>query len=87
MAGATLSEMKPHAEMKILTARHFLFYMAVACVAAAIVCAASETLDWSNGLTFAALVVAETIVSITALRESLFTPASRGQRQDSRHAS
>lgn len=86
MARATLSEMKPHADMKILTARHFLFYMGVACVAAAIVCAASEALDWSNGLTFAALVVTETIVSITALRESLFAPTPKRQRRDSRHA-
>ncbi|HWM53885.1 MAG TPA: hypothetical protein VNO20_00645 [Solirubrobacterales bacterium] len=72
--------------MKILTARHFLFYMGVACVAAAIVCAASEALGWSNGLTFGILVITETIVSITALRESLFAPVpGRGQQQD-RHA-
>jgi len=79
--------MKSHADMKMLTARHFLFYMGVACVTAAIVCATSEALSWSNGLTFTALVITETIVSITALRESLFAPTTRrGQRRDGQHA-
>jgi membrane protein implicated in regulation of membrane protease activity len=66
--------MKAHAEMKILTARHFLFYMGMACLAAAVVWATAEVLSWSNGLTFAAVVAVETLVSVTALRESLFAP-------------
>jgi membrane protein implicated in regulation of membrane protease activity len=69
--------MKPRAEMKILTMQHFLFYMGMACLAATLVWAASELLSWSNGLSFAALVVVETLVSVIALRESLFAPATR----------
>lgn len=73
--------------MKILTMRHFLFYMGMACVATVVVWGASEVLSWSNGLTVAALVVIETLVSLFALRESLFAPARRpGGGQHSHHA-
>jgi hypothetical protein len=73
--------------MKILTMRHFLFYMGMACVATVIVWGASEVLSWSNGLTVAVLVVVETLVSVVALRESLFAPATRsGDGQASHHA-
>lgn len=78
--------MKPHSEMKILTMRHFLFYMGVACIAAMLVLAATELLSWSNGLSFAALVVVETLVSLFALRESLFAPATRPGGGQSRHS-
>ena len=79
--------MKPHAEMKILTMRHFLFYMGMACVATIVVWGASEVLDWSNSLTVAVLVVVETLVSLFALRESLFAPATRrGGGQHRHHA-
>ena len=79
--------MKPRAEMKILTMRHFLFYMGMACLAAMLVLAATELLSWSNGLAFAALVVVETLVSLFALRESLFVPATRPRDgQHSHHA-
>jgi membrane protein implicated in regulation of membrane protease activity len=78
--------MKPRTEMKILTMRHFLFYMGVACLAAMLVLAATELLSWSNGLAFAALVVVETLVSLIALRESLFAPATRPRRRQSRHS-
>lgn len=49
----------------------------MACLAAVFVLAATELLSWSNGLAFAALVVVETLVSLIALRESLFVPATR----------
>ncbi len=79
--------MKPRTEMKILTMRHFLFYMGMACLAAVLVLAATELLSWSNGLSFAVLVVVETLVSLVALRESLFAPARRpGGGQHSHHA-
>lgn len=77
--------MNPRAEMKILTMRHFLFYMGMACVATVAVWGASEVLSWSNGLTVAVLVVVETLVSLVALRESLFAPATRPPSRQSRH--
>jgi hypothetical protein len=71
--------------MKILTMRHFLFYMGMACLATIVVWGVSEVLGWSNGLTVAVLVVVETLVSLVALRESLFAPAARSSSGQSRH--
>jgi putative flippase GtrA len=73
--------MKDRTEMKILTARHFLFHMGMACVAGTVVAITSRLLEWSNGLTFAAAAVAATVVSMISLRESLFAPAQRPDRR------
>jgi hypothetical protein len=79
--------MKPRNELKIYTLRHFLFYMGITWVAAAVIWAASEVFDWSYGLSVGVLIVAGLIVPTVALRESLFAPAQKpGRRQHSRHA-
>jgi hypothetical protein len=65
------------AEMKSLTARHFLFYMGVVCVVVTAVAITTRLLDLSNGLTFAIAALAATIVAAVALRESLFSPTPR----------
>lgn len=73
--------------MKMLTLRHFLFYMGLACAAGAIIGAAARIMDWSTGLVYAVALPACTLIVIIALREGLFGPARRSeQQQRGRHA-
>lgn len=72
--------------MKMLTMRHFLFYMGLACTAGAIIGAAAGIMDWSTGLIYAVTLPVCTVIVIIALREGLFGPAQRPkQQQRGRH--
>jgi hypothetical protein len=66
----------------MLTLRHFLFYMGVACAAGAIVGAVAGLMDWSTGLIYAVGLPTGIVIVLAAVREGLFTSA--GQR-DQRH--
>ncbi len=69
--------MKPQTDLEIFTLRHFFFYLGIACVATVLVWAASIAMRWSNGLTFGVVVLAALLVSLTAIRKSLFAPPRR----------
>ncbi len=71
-----------------MTMRHFLFYMGVAAAIGVAIGIAKAGLGWSNGLTFAVAVVAGTISSTMAVRESLFEGFRRpvDKHRHSRHA-
>jgi len=71
----------------MLTLRHFLFYMGLACAAGAIIGVASGLMEWSTGLVYAVGLSTGTLIVIAALRESLFAPVERPNRpRHSRHA-
>jgi uncharacterized membrane protein YfcA len=78
--------MKSHADMKMLTWRHFLFYMGLACVAGAIIGAAARLMDWSTGLIYAVTLPVCMLIVIIALREGLFGPPRRAKQQRGRPA-
>lgn len=63
--------------MKMLTLRHFLFYMGLACAAGAIIGTAARIMDWSTGLIYAVTLPVCTLIVIAALREGLFGPTRR----------
>jgi fatty acid desaturase len=73
--------------MKSHSLRRFAFYLALAALAGAILGAIGGLANWSNGVSFAAVVVVGTTISMVALRES---PKSRlhgrpdGRRRDRR---
>jgi hypothetical protein len=72
--------------MKMLTWRHFLLYMGLACVAGAIIGAAAKIMDWSTGLIYAVTLPVCILIVVVALREGLFGPAQRPKQQRGRHA-
>lgn len=75
------------ADLKVYTLRHFLFYMALACPGGAIVGAAAQIFNWSTGVVYAIGLLAALVISLMALRESLFAPARKpGQQRHGRHA-
>jgi VanZ family protein len=80
--------MDSRTKTKIYSLRHFFFYMGLAGLAGILVAIVSEALNWSHGLSFAALFVAGLIVSTMTLREDLFAPSrhTKAPRQGRRHA-
>jgi putative flippase GtrA len=78
--------MRPHANKKIYSLRHFLFYLGLAMVGGALTGALKAILHWSNGLTFVVGLVAATIIATLALREDMFerphpSPSKKPRRQ------
>lgn len=61
----------------MLTLRHFLLYMGLACTAGAIIGIAARIMDWSTGLIYAVTLPVCTLIVIAALREGLFGPVQR----------
>lgn len=82
-----MSAMQTRPKAKVFTLRHFLFYMGVAAVLGVIVAVAQNIMHWSDGLTFAVLVVSFTISATWALREDLFAPTRRSAKQRTRRLS
>jgi hypothetical protein len=71
----------------MLTLRHFLFYMGLACLDGAIIGAAAGLIDWSTGLVYAVGLSTGVIIVLAAVREGLFAPVTHpGQRHHSPHA-
>jgi len=72
--------------MKMLTLRHFLFYMGLSCLGGTIIGAASGIMDWSSGLVYAVGLPTALIIGLASIRESLFAPAQRhAQQRHGRH--
>jgi hypothetical protein len=79
--------MKPRNGLKMYTLRNSLFYIGLACLGGAIVGAAAELMDWSQGLVYAVGLPIALVIGLMSIRESLFAPAQRPNRQrHSRHA-
>lgn len=56
--------------MKSHSLRRFAFYLALAALAGAILGVIGGLTNWSNGVSFATMVVVGTTISMAALRES-----------------
>ena len=80
--------MEHHADMKMLTLRHFLFYIGLAALVGAGVGAAAGLMDWSIGLVYVVGLPAGILVFLAAVRESFNAPvrSASGQRRHGRHA-
>jgi uncharacterized oligopeptide transporter (OPT) family protein len=68
------------------TLRHFFFYLGVAALLGAIIGSAKGLLGLSNGLTFAAGIVAGTISCTMAVREDFLSHPPRPHLRRSRRA-
>lgn len=71
--------MKPNEDMKMkmLTLRHFLFYMGLACLGGAIVGAVSNLMDWSAELVYAVGIPIALVIGFMSIQEGLFAPTRR----------
>lgn len=74
--------MKSHTDMKVLSLRHFFFYMGLACLGGAIVGAASNLMDWSAALVYAVGIPIALVIGLMSIREGLFAPARRSADSD-----
>jgi hypothetical protein len=66
--------MKSHDNLKMYTLRHFLFYAGVTVVLGIMLGIASNTMEWSYGLKFAAAATTGLTICGIAMREELFGP-------------
>jgi hypothetical protein len=82
-----MTVMKPRDDLKLYTLRHFLFYMAVAAGAGAVVGALANVMDWGVGLIYGVGLSVCALIIVVALREGLFgPPGGSGKPQHHRHA-
>jgi hypothetical protein len=79
--------MKPRKDLKIYTLRNSLLYIGLAALMGAVIGAAAGIMDWSTGVVYAIGLPTALIIGLMSIRESLFAPVQRPDRQrHRRHA-